>query len=55
MRIALTLDRDADLSESNDYLQSLVRAGIPRDAINSGSPPHDLTLAQQLIREPHVI
>jgi len=44
MRIALTLDRDADLSESNDYVQSLVRAGIPRDAIEvvvpgSAAPP----------------
>jgi putative glutamine amidotransferase len=44
MKIALTLDRDADLSESNDYLQSLVRAGIPREAIavvtpESGAPP----------------
>jgi len=38
MRIALTLDRDADLSESNDYLQSLVRAGIPRDAITVVTP-----------------
>jgi putative glutamine amidotransferase len=38
MRIALTLDRDADRSESNDYLQSLVRAGIPRDAIALVTP-----------------
>src|SRR3954471_5425873 len=38
MRIALTLDRDADTSESNDYLQSLVRAGIPRDAIALVTP-----------------
>src|SRR4051812_43267956 len=38
MRIALTLDRDADLSESNDYLQSLVRAGIPRDSIAVVTP-----------------
>jgi putative glutamine amidotransferase len=38
MKIALTLDRDADLSESNDYLQSLVRAGIPREAIAVVTP-----------------
>ena len=34
MRIALTLDRDADLSESNDYLRSLMVAGVPRSAID---------------------
>src|SRR6476619_8399345 len=38
MRLALTLARDADRSESNDYLQSLVRAGIPRDAIALVTP-----------------
>ena len=34
MRIALTLDRDTDLSESNDYLRSLALAGVPRTAID---------------------
>jgi putative glutamine amidotransferase len=38
MRVALTLDRDADLSESNDYLRSLVEAGIPREAIAIATP-----------------
>jgi putative glutamine amidotransferase len=38
MRIALTLDRDADLSESNDYLRSLAEAGVPRDAIEVVTP-----------------
>jgi putative glutamine amidotransferase len=38
MRIALTLDRDADLSETNDYLRSLVAAGIPREAIEVVTP-----------------
>ena len=38
MRVALTLDRDADLSESNDYLRSLVEAGIPREAIEIVTP-----------------
>ena len=38
MRIVLTLDRDADLSESNDYLRSLVEAGIPREAIAIATP-----------------
>lgn len=38
MRIALTLDRDADLSESNDYLRSLIEAGVPRDAIEVVTP-----------------
>jgi putative glutamine amidotransferase len=38
MRIALTLDRDADLSESNDYLRSLVEAGVPREAIEVVTP-----------------
>jgi gamma-glutamyl-gamma-aminobutyrate hydrolase PuuD len=38
MRVALTLDRDADVSESNDYLRSLVEAGIPREAIAIVTP-----------------
>ena len=38
MKIALTLDRDADLSETNDYVCSLVRAGIPREAIAVVTP-----------------
>jgi hypothetical protein len=38
MRIALTLDRDADLSETNDYLRSLVAAGVPREAIDVVTP-----------------
>ena len=38
MRIALTLDRDADVSESNDYLRSLTEAGVPRDAIEIVTP-----------------
>ena len=38
MRIALTLDRDADLSESNDYLRSLMEAGVPREAIEVVTP-----------------
>ena len=38
MRVALTLDRDADLSESNDYLRSLLEAGIPREAIAIVTP-----------------
>jgi putative glutamine amidotransferase len=38
MKIALTLDRDADLSETNDYVRSLVRAGIPREAIAVVTP-----------------
>ena len=38
MRIALTLDRDADLSETNDYLRSLVAAGVPREAIEVATP-----------------
>ena len=42
MKIAVTLDRDAELSETNDYVRSLVRAGIPREAIcvvTPDSPP----------------
>jgi putative glutamine amidotransferase len=38
MRIALTLDRDADLSETNDYVRSLVEAGVPREAIAVVTP-----------------
>src|SRR6187551_479448 len=38
MKIALTLDRDADLSETNDYVRSLVRAGIPPEAIAVVTP-----------------
>jgi putative glutamine amidotransferase len=38
MRVTLTLDRDADLSESNDYLRSLIEAGVPRDAIAIATP-----------------
>jgi putative glutamine amidotransferase len=38
MRIALTLDREADVSESNDYLRSLEAAGIPRSAIDVVTP-----------------
>jgi putative glutamine amidotransferase len=38
MKIALTLDRDADLSETNDYVRALVRAGIPREAIAVVTP-----------------
>ncbi len=38
MRIALTLDRDADLSETNDYLRSLVAAGVPRETIEIATP-----------------
>ncbi|HTR03063.1 MAG TPA: gamma-glutamyl-gamma-aminobutyrate hydrolase family protein [Thermoanaerobaculia bacterium] len=38
MRIALTLDRDADLSETNDYVRSLVEAGVPRESIAVATP-----------------
>jgi putative glutamine amidotransferase len=38
MRIALTLDRDADTSESNDYLRALAAAGVPRSAIDVVMP-----------------
>jgi putative glutamine amidotransferase len=38
MRIVLTLDRDADLSESNDYLRALAAAGVPRSAIDIVTP-----------------
>ncbi len=38
MRIALTLDRDADTSESSDYLKSLAEAGVPREAIEIVTP-----------------
>ena len=38
MRIALTLDRDADTSESNDYLRSLAAAGVERSSIEVVTP-----------------
>jgi len=38
MRIALTLDRDAD-PEVNDYVRSLEAAGIPRSSIEVIMPP----------------
>jgi putative glutamine amidotransferase len=38
LRITLTLDRDADLSESNDYLRALAAAGVPRSAIEVVTP-----------------
>jgi putative glutamine amidotransferase len=38
MRIALTLDRDTDLSETNDYLRALTAAGVPREAIDVVTP-----------------
>jgi putative glutamine amidotransferase len=38
MRIALTLDRDDDLSESNDYLRALTVAGVPRESIEVVTP-----------------
>jgi putative glutamine amidotransferase len=37
MRIALTLDRDAD-AEANDYVRALVAAGVPRSAIEVVMP-----------------
>src|SRR5438046_2561641 len=37
MRIALTLDRDAD-AVSNDYVRSLAAAGVPRSSIEVLSP-----------------
>ena len=37
MRIALTLDRDAD-PEANDYVRSLVAAGVPRSSIEVVTP-----------------
>lgn len=37
MRIALTLGRDAD-PEANDYVRSLVAAGVPRSAIEIVTP-----------------
>jgi len=62
MRIALTLDRDADLSESNDYLRSLMEAGVPREAIEvlgSMRLGHGVSVAADpevtaLVRERHV-
>jgi len=38
VRIALTLDRDADLSETNDYVRSLMEAGVALSAIDVVSP-----------------
>ena len=38
MRIALTLDRDDDTSESNDYLRALTAAGVPRESIEVVTP-----------------
>ena len=38
MRIALTLDRDSDTTETNDYLRSLVEAGVPRESIAIVTP-----------------
>jgi putative glutamine amidotransferase len=38
MRIALTLDRDADVSETSDYVRSLVAAGAPAGAIAVATP-----------------
>jgi putative glutamine amidotransferase len=43
MRIALTLDRDAD-AETNDYLRSLVAAGVPRSSIDVLSPESRLAV-----------
>ncbi len=40
MRIALTLDRETEPSEENDYLRALVAAGAPRDAIQIVTPIH---------------
>ena len=33
MKIAVTLDRDADVSETSDYVRSLLAAGVPRESI----------------------
>jgi len=38
VRIVLTLDRDTDLTESNDYLRALTEAGIPRESIEVVTP-----------------
>lgn len=38
MRIALTLDRDASKSETNDYVRSLVAAGFRREEIDVLGP-----------------
>ncbi|HEY1435127.1 MAG TPA: gamma-glutamyl-gamma-aminobutyrate hydrolase family protein [Thermoanaerobaculia bacterium] len=38
MKVALTLDRDADLSETNDYLRALVAAGLARETIAVVTP-----------------
>jgi putative glutamine amidotransferase len=41
MRIALTLDRDAD-AEANDYVRALIAAGVPREAIEVVTPSTEL-------------
>jgi len=38
MKIAVTLDRDADVSETSDYVRSLLAAGIPRSSITIATP-----------------
>jgi putative glutamine amidotransferase len=38
MRIAVTLDRDADVSETSDYVRSLLAAGMPRQSITVVTP-----------------
>ena len=40
MRIALTLDRETDPSEENDYLRALVTAGALRESIQVVTPLH---------------
>ena len=38
MKIAVTLDRDADVSETSDYVRSLLAAGVPLDSITVTTP-----------------
>lgn len=38
MKIAVTLDRDADVSETSDYVRSLVAAGVPPGSITVVTP-----------------
>jgi len=38
MKIVVTLDRDADVSETSDYVRSLLAAGVPRSAITVATP-----------------
>ena len=38
MKIAVTLDRDADVSETSDYVRSLLAAGVPRESITVLTP-----------------